>query len=280
MRASRSLWGSLAISSMVVAFAGSAQAGEFTVSPPFVDAGGTHIGSPRQVSFSVMNGPGDNTISFVNRTGPSCSDFFLTAPPQSAFPLVFPSGANQTWNANFVPTPGPFGPRECTFLFGDQDTNQDAVTLRGLVLGSSLSLSTSSLLFGSVSLNSTTQRQLVVSNLPTSTESLVFSVMLSGGAGDFTVIAPCVAPQSCTLAPGASQPINVEFSPTTVGTRATTLVVSSNATQTPNQGVQLSGIGASVTPTVPASGPFGLLLLLPALAAIGAGAAPSYFTVF
>lgn len=122
-----------------------------------------------------------------------------------------------------MPTPGSFGPRECTFSFGDQDANQDAITMRGLVLGSSLSLSTSSILFGSVSLNATSQRQLLVSNLPPATENLVFSVMLGGGIGasDFSVITPCVAPLSCTLPPGASQQITVELSPSAVGTRST-----------------------------------------------------------
>jgi uncharacterized repeat protein (TIGR03803 family) len=116
------------------------------------------------------------------------------------------------------------------------------------------SVSPMSLTFGSQDLGTTSQAQQVTLTNP-GVGVLAISGIGLGGAnpGDFGETNNCIPPAS--LAPGASCTINVTFSPTAIGTRSATLIITDNSGGVPNtqQNVSLMGTGinpgATLSPT-------------------------------
>ncbi|MDX6263428.1 MAG: hypothetical protein QOH84_5116 [Kribbellaceae bacterium] len=108
-----------------------------------------------------------------------------------------------------------------------------------------LSTSPSSLTFGSQALNTTSAAQAVT---VTNTGSLAASVSSVTASGDYTQTNNCGS-----IAINASCTVNVSFRPTASGTRAGTLTINSNATNSPTT-VALSGTGAGGVSTNLAAG--------------------------
>ncbi|GAA3121022.1 hypothetical protein GCM10010530_48820 [Kribbella aluminosa] len=111
--------------------------------------------------------------------------------------------------------------------------------------GATLSANPSSLTFASQTLNTTSAGQAVT---VTNTGSLAASVSSVTATGDYTQTNNCT-----TIAVSASCTVNVSFRPTASGSRAGTLTINSNATNTPST-VGLSGTGAGSTSTNLAAG--------------------------
>ncbi|MGW6281237.1 choice-of-anchor D domain-containing protein [Kribbella sp. NPDC055071] len=108
-----------------------------------------------------------------------------------------------------------------------------------------LSTSPSSLTFASQALNTTSAAQAVT---VTNTGSLAASVSSVAVSGDYTQTNNCGS-----IAVNASCTVNVSFRPTASGTRAGTVTITSNATNSPTT-VALSGTGAGSTSTNLAAG--------------------------
>jgi hypothetical protein len=110
-----------------------------------------------------------------------------------------------------------------------------AATLTGIGAQSQLQLSPSTLNFGSLAVGVPSSLPLTLVNTG---NAPVTNIVLTVH-GDYAVTLPCAA---ATLAPGASCPITVTFTPTTTGTRAGTLTVSSSDPASPTN-VPLIGSG-------------------------------------
>jgi len=80
---------------------------------------------------------------------------------------------------------------------------------------------------------------------------LVSSINLSGDTGDFSIVPGGTCPALPGTLPTGDCTVQVNFSPTTTGSRAATLNISSNATSGSNYAVSLSGYGTATTPGAP-----------------------------
>jgi len=112
----------------------------------------------------------------------------------------------------------------------------------------SVSLSSTSLNFGTVNVGSTSSVQYVtVTNAGKGSLSFPSAFSITGDFG-FAGLGTCST--SATVAPGASCTVSLSFTPTASGTRTGTLTLTSNAANSP-QTIALTGTGASTAPAAP-----------------------------
>jgi len=115
-----------------------------------------------------------------------------------------------------------------------------SLTGTGYITNAASSLSTTSISFGNQSLGTTSASQpLTVTNTGTAS----FSVESVYADAPFTVTG--FSGQATLLQPGATLPLEVSFSPTSMGVVGSTLVITSD--QLPPKGVTLSGTGTQAT---------------------------------
>ena len=208
-----------------------------SISPNYATFGAQPIGttSPPQ-SLTVRNiGTAPLTLGTISTTGP------FTQTNTCASTLA--PNASCTVSVRYVPTAA--GAQSGQLLVpGNSQGVPPLVVLSGtgFVAVPALSLTPTSISFGSVQLDRSTAGKLVTIT-STGNVPLVISSLSIGGAnpGDFWIIA-----DNCTgasLNPGASCTASVSFEPTRTGTRSATLAISHNASGG-SSAVSLSGTGA------------------------------------
>ncbi|HEX8926482.1 MAG TPA: choice-of-anchor D domain-containing protein [Terriglobales bacterium] len=153
------------------------------------------------------------------------------------------AGANCAVNVSFKPTAT--GTRTGTLSIADNATGSpQQVSLTGSGVGAAVvSLSSTSLTFGSQQLNIISQPQTVT---VTNTGNVSLSITSIATTGDFSQTNNC----GNNLAAGASCAANVTFYPTASGTRTGTLSIADNASGSP-QTVSLSGTGVVAGTLIP-----------------------------
>jgi lysophospholipase L1-like esterase len=110
-----------------------------------------------------------------------------------------------------------------------------------------ISVTPTSLSFGGQAVGSISAvRTVAVSNTGRANLQISSIARTGTGAASFSHTSTCPA----TLAPGANCAVSVRFSPSAVGTVTASLVITSNASNTPNVAVALSGTGTEVVATV------------------------------
>jgi centrosomal CEP192-like protein/HYDIN/CFA65/VesB family protein len=207
------------------------------IAPNFATFGAQALGttSPPQV-LTVRNiGTAPLTLGVISTSGPftqtnTCAS--TLAPNESC-----------TVSVRYVPTAA--GSQSGQLLVpGNSQGIPPLVTLSGtgFVAVPALSLTPTSIAFGSVQLDRATAGK-VVTITSTGNSPLVVSSLTIGGANpsDFWIVA-----DNCTgasLNPGAACTASVSFEPTRVGARSATLAISHNASGAPSA-VSLSGTGA------------------------------------
>ena len=110
--------------------------------------------------------------------------------------------------------------------------------MNGIGQGGALSLNTSSLYFGNQNMGGTSAAQTV---LLSNTGGAVLNIASIVTGGDFAHTSTCGA----ALAPATSCSVNVQFTPTLVGARTGTVVIASDATNSPHT-VNLNGSGVAI----------------------------------
>jgi len=130
---------------------------------------------------------------------------------------------------------------------GGITANTNVKTGNGTSGGSigTLTVSPSTVAFGSVAIGSSTTGQITLTNSSTSPVS-VSNVALSGGS--FTMDGLGTLP--ATIAANSTAEINVHFSPTLVGSASGQVVISSNTVATPSLTIELIGSGAQSVPAL------------------------------
>ncbi len=195
-----------------------------------LDVHSTSADSPITISNT---GTADLVITSVNLSAANPGDFAFTA---GALPVTVAPSGNTTITVRFSPTAG--GNRSATLTIDDNAAGHPhTVGLTGNGLAPTIDLSPPSLSFASQLVNTTGVTQtMTLTN--TGAANLVVSNLAVGGvnASEFTFSA--VLP--ITLAPGASTPINVTFTPVGIGTRTATLQFTDNASGSPHS-VPLTG---------------------------------------
>jgi hypothetical protein len=199
-----------------------------TVSPTSLSFGNQAQGTtsaPKTVTLT-NSGAGALTISSITTTG----DYAKT----HDCPGSLAAGAFCTINVTFHPTGS--GTREGTLTIVDNAPGSPhSVTLTGSGLGPAVTLSPTSLTFGSLGVGVTSSPQTV-----TLTNSGAGALTIRGitPSGDFAQTNNCVSP----VAVGGSCTISVTFTPTVGGTRNGTISIADDAPSSPHT-VALTGTG-------------------------------------
>jgi hypothetical protein len=207
-----------------------------TVSPNKILFGNQQIGSTSAAQNTTLQNTGHSTLVITNIAiaGPNPGDFAQT----NNCGVTLARSASCTFNITF--TPDANGNRAATLNITDNaGGSPQHVDLAGMGIGPMATLNPTSLSFGNQNVNTTSgAKGLEVKNTGNNTLT-ISSIAISGtNATDFSQTNNCPS----SLPPGAHCNINVNFSPTSLGTRTASLNVSGNASNGP-QMASLTGAG-------------------------------------
>jgi P pilus assembly chaperone PapD len=198
------------------------------VIPAGVSFGGVVVGSAKQDSVTVTNtGTSTLTISSVV----SDNGEFSVTPGSGS---IGPSGS-QKFYVTFAPT-SPDGKVGSIIFVHDASGSPDSVAVSGTGMAPEFSVAATSLTFGNVTVGSSSQDSVTVTNTGTST--LTISSVVSDN-GEFSVV-----PGSGSIEPSGSQKFYVTFSPTSVGSKAGSIVFTHDAAGSPDT-VSVAGTGVA-----------------------------------
>jgi len=195
--------------------------------------------SPSQAINLTNTGNMSLTITGISVTGANASDFSeITTCPLSPGSLA----ANGSCTISVAFTPSASGNRTASLSLADNATSgsPQVVSLIGTGASATVSLSASSLSFGSQSVGTTSAAQGVTLTNGGNATLTISSIQVTGSdPGDFGMPG-----NTCgsSLAANASCTVNVTFAPTTSGSRAATLSFADSATNSP-QSLSLTGTG-------------------------------------
>ena len=233
--------GSVAITStaadsrVLVTLTGNAVAsgGHISTSMAAAQFGNVPVGTKNTQSIQVKN---DGTVS-VTITGVTPYDAGFSVSGIST-PLTLAPGATTQFAAAFLPTAASSYAGSVAITSTAAD-NRILVTLAGKGVSSSkvLTVSPSSVAFGSVSVNSSVTRQITVTNGGNS------SITISGDSVKGTGLS-ATALSSTTLAAGQSAVITADFAPKAAGAVSGSITVTSNATNA-SLAIPVSGTGVA-----------------------------------
>jgi hypothetical protein len=227
-----------------------------SLSPTSVSFGSQLVGSTSAAQSVTLTNSGNAALSISNIAvgGTNASDFAQS----NSCPASLAAGASCTISATF--TPSATGTRTASVQVTDSasDSPQSVgLSGTGASAGPTVSLSPSSLSFGSQLVGSTSAAQSVTLTNSGNAGLSISNIALGGtNAGDFAQTNTCPS-GSTTLAAGASCSISVTFAPSAAGTRSASLQITDNASGSP-QSVALSGTGSAPGVTLsPSSLSFG-----------------------
>jgi hypothetical protein len=185
--------------------------------------------SPQTVTLT-NTGTATLNISSITASG----DFHIS---NNTCGATVAAGANCAVSVTFTPTKK--GKRTGNLTFTDNaPTSPQVVSLTGV--GQSITVSPTSLNFGTIAVgNTSAQQNVTVTNVGTTTVTFTGFVFAGTAAGDYLISAnTCGA----TIAPGANCSVGVEFKPTTTGKRNAKLNVKNNGGGSPAS-ASLTGTG-------------------------------------
>ncbi|MGD0797781.1 MAG: choice-of-anchor D domain-containing protein [Acidobacteriaceae bacterium] len=197
---------------------------------------GTAIGNASATQTITLNNTGTTTLTVLDlQTSP---DFTVSS---SCSILV--AGANCPVTVGFTPQntsqagTGPGTRASAVEISSNSGTSLEFVSLVGVATAPSLTLSPTSLNFGSVLVNTTGTMGVQISNTGASPVTLSLSA-----TGDYSVVVGSCPTAGGTLAAGASCTVQVSFLPLETGALSGALSIAGSATGLPLM-VPLSGVG-------------------------------------
>ncbi len=212
-----------------------------TISPDTLDFGTVQVDN-NLVSSILLNNNSNATVHIdsllLGGLNPLDFSYSLTG-----FVDTIPPLQNELLNITFAPSLA--GSRSAFLIIkSDADSNPDTVHLTGTGGTPPLSLSSDSLNFGTVDVNSFSERTLTISN--SSLSNLIIDSLTLATGNDTTFMLPNISLPD-TLLPSDFINLNIRFTPTIAGIQLGALIIYSNAISSPD-GVLLFGNGiAGVT---------------------------------
>ena len=200
-----------------------------------------NTGAQKAVTLSNTN-TAAITISSINITGANPGDFKIYSKTCGTS-----LAASSSCIVNVVFAPAIAGARSATLNFNDSGSGSPqtaALTGKGVSASGTVSVSPTSIAFGSVTVSSTSAAKVVTLSNGQSSSITISGIAISGtNAGDFAI-----ASKTCGSSLGASSSctVSVTFKPGASGTRSATLSFTDNASNSP-QKVALSGTGATAS---------------------------------
>ena len=219
---------------------GKAPPPKISVSPRSVDLGPARVGStslPKTITI-LNKGTSDLVVSGVNIDGIDGSEF-----GQENGCATILAGASCTIAATF--SPGlPFGKKSAAATISSNDPKKPTLTVNtsGTAAPPKISVSPTSVAFGSVQVGSTSSpREVTVSNIGVS-DLLINDISITGvNVTDFGQINDCT-----TISAGNFCTVTATFAPELTGTESALMSISSNDPAKPVVNVKLSGSVNSV----------------------------------
>jgi hypothetical protein len=210
-----------------------------TVNPTSLNFGTVSLNSISTQTIKLTStGSGSITIEGLTVTG---TGFTLAAP---SVPVTLAPGQAVSIQVRFDPTVAGAATGSISISTNSRMSGATAISLNGTGAGTTgnpvLTISATSLSFGSVSVGTPTVQSLTLTS--TGTAAVTVSGASLSGAG-FTVTG---ATFPVTLTPGVAIKLQVQFDPTAVGSFAGTLTISSNSSTGSSTVVSLSGAGTAV----------------------------------
>jgi Abnormal spindle-like microcephaly-assoc'd, ASPM-SPD-2-Hydin len=237
--ASLSITDNAAGSPQIAPLSGTGTAPAVSLSPSNLSFGNQLVNttSAVQTISLIDSGTAPLTISGFNINGPNAGNFAQSNNCPIS-PSTLPVNASCTISVTF--TPSATGSRSANLRISDNAANSpQTVALSGIGTAPVVSLSPTSLSFGSQAVNTTSPAQ-TITLTNTGTAPLTISGITINGAnaGDFAQTNTCPS----SLAVGASCTISVTFKPAATGNRKANLNIADNAAGSPQQ-VALNGKG-------------------------------------
>jgi uncharacterized repeat protein (TIGR01451 family) len=207
--------------------------------------GSQPIGSTTQLTEIVTNtGAGSLSITRIDAGG----DY--SAPSDTCVGKSIGAGDTCSINVDFTPSAGGTDNGSLVLTDNAPDSPQ-TLQLTGAGNQAEAVLSPNPVDFGTVSLGSSGQQVLTISNPGTATLDLTNAQITGANPGDFQITgltSGCVG-QPPTVPAGGSCGVQITFTPGGSGTRSASLTVTDNASP-PTQSVTLTGVGAQTAATV------------------------------
>jgi hypothetical protein len=219
-----------------VSLTGTGTAAVASLSPSSLTFASQAVGATSAAQTITLNNTGNSalSISSLALTGTNPNDFAQSKNCGSSVA----AGANCTISVRF--TPSASGSRTASLSITDNASGSpQTVSLSGTGALALASLSPTSLAFGNQSVGTTSTAQtLTLSNTGNAALSITSLALAGSNASDFAQANTC----GSSLAAGANCTIAVMFTPSVTGTRAASVGITDNASDSP-QTVPLSGAG-------------------------------------
>ncbi|MGO8790036.1 MAG: beta strand repeat-containing protein [Terriglobia bacterium] len=233
-------------STQTVSLSGTGAGAGVSLSPASLPFGGQPVGVASGSQSLTLTNTGNTslTLTGITLTGANAGDFTQTNTCGSA------EVANGTCTISVTFTPAASGNRSASLTIADNATGSpQSIPLTGSGLSGQVSLSTGTLTFGSQNLGTASAAHSVTLTNTGNASLALTSVSLTGAnASDFAQTNTC----GNSVAANGSCAIAVTFSPTAISGRTATLMISDNATGSP-QSVGLTGTGSAPTAGVSAT---------------------------
>ncbi len=211
------------------------------ISPSSVNFGNVAVGGSAQQIFTVTNdSPNTVTISGITFTGTNPTDFVDT----NTCTAALATAATCTVTVTF--SPAAVGVRAAVLTVTDNAaaSPQTAALMGTGVAAPVVSLSPSSLAFGSQTIDQTTASQAVTLTNTGNAALAITSITVTGtNSADFAETNNCPESLSAT----SQCTVNVTFTPSLIGAETASLQFTDNAADSP-EAVALSGTGVNVPP--------------------------------
>ena len=207
----------------------------FQLNPTSVSFGKVGVGKQATQSISISN-TGTTTASITQATF-SNPQFSL---PGATFPMSMATGQSSNWTVAVTPTSAGTITGTLTVLGSDGSSSATLnLSATAVTPGAQISLSSSAVQFGTVSIGSTGNANLAISN--TGGSDLSISVIsIAGPEFGLTGIS---TPK--TISAGQSVPVALTFKPTAAGALSGSLTITSNDPTNPTMTVSLNGTGST-----------------------------------
>src|ERR1700722_19394415 len=224
-------------SPLTIAMSGTGTSPQISATPSSAAFGNVSTGTNNSQTITIINGgSGSLTISSVSVTGAGFSFTGISAP------LTIAAGKNATFNAVFAPNSAGAASGSIT-IANNSPTPSINIPLSGTGIASTktLGLSTTSLNFGSVNVGSSNSLSVAVTN--TGNANVTISNVATSGSG-FSVTG---VSNGEMLTPNQSITVTVQFAPTAGGAVTGSVVLTSDASNSPST-ITTSGTGVASTP--------------------------------
>ncbi|HEY6292389.1 MAG TPA: choice-of-anchor D domain-containing protein [Terriglobia bacterium] len=207
-----------------------------------------NFGSIRAATSSVaqtvnLTNAGSTTLTNISVRQPTSPAFAIQTGSDTCTGMSLATGASCSVSLVFSPPASlAAGPQSGTFSISDSDlSSPQTIALTGLATVAPLTLTPSSLDFGSVQLGSNSAQTVTLTNNDSRPLIMNGMVIVGPNPADFAETNNC----GSSVAAGAYCTISVTFTPAAVGTRSATVVIEDDAAGNP-QSLSLTGTGLGV----------------------------------